>query len=195
MQAKLVGIGAVVVLALGSSARAQEPPPAYPAPPMDSGSSTPSLYGYVPPPLRQTEPPQPYRVTRPSAVYGELLGKGLLYSVGYDYAVNEHLALGGSFSYFDPAAFFSPYVNVYPVGGLRSALMLQAGVQIVNVSRPNDELLKGLLWEDVDGVDVGGQVSIGYEFRSGFLFRVALMGIFNKNGFLPWLGLTFGGAF
>jgi len=115
--------------------------------------------------------------------------------VGYDYAFSRYLGLGGSFSYLEPAAFFSPYVNLYPVGSTRSALLLQGGVQIVNISRANDDLLGNMLWDDVEGIDVGGQVSVGYEYRSGFLFRVALMGLFNRNGIMPWFGLTFGGSF
>jgi hypothetical protein len=189
----------VLLVVLGATAAwGQEPPPAYPAPPVEP-APTPGYHGYgyrygAPPPYVVPQPRRSYRETNPSAIYGELLGKGLAYSVGYDYAVRRFLALGASVSYLDPAVFFSPYVNFYPVGSTRSALMFQAGLQIVNVDRSNNDFLQDLLWIE-DGVDVGGQVSIGYEFRSAFLFRVALLGMFNRHGFLPWFGLTFGGSF
>jgi hypothetical protein len=186
----------VVIVMVTSPVWGQEPPPAYPAPPVQP-APTPGYQGYgygAPPPYLPRQPRRPYRETNPSAIYGELLGKGLAYSVGYDYAVRRFLAIGASVSYLDPAVFFSPYVNFYPVGSTRSALMLQAGLQIVNVDGSSNDFLQDLLWVE-DGVDVGGQVSIGYEFRSAFLFRVALLGMFNRHGFLPWFGLTFGGSF
>lgn len=179
------------VLAVAGSAGAQEPPPAYPAPP--SGYHPHHPYG-PPRHLVPQAPLRPYRETRPSAVYGELGGKGLAYSVGFDYAIKHFIGVGASFSYLDPAVFLSPYLNLYPVGSARSALLVQAGVQIVNVDSKSNELLQELLWKE-EGVDVGGQVSIGYEYRKGFLFRVALMGMFNRHGFMPWFGLTFGGSF
>lgn len=189
-------LGACLVLLVAQEAAAQpEPPPAYPAPPPEGPAPSPGYAPHRPPPAyarpRTTEP---YRATRPSGIYGEVLGKGLIYSVGYDYALTRIVAIGASFSYLDPAVFVSPYLSIYPVGSWRSALMLQAGVQLVNISTKPNELLRELLWDE-EGFDVGGQVSIGYEFRSGFLFRVALLGMFNRKGFLPWPGLTFGGCF
>ena len=172
-----------------------EPPPAYPASPPDAP------YQPVLPPAPYPSPAGelqlerlPYRVTRPSGIYGEILGKGLIYGVGYDYAITERVALGAAFSYLDPATFICPYVTVYPVGGWRSALLLQAGLQLVYLSGKLNDMLEELLWDE-EGMDVGGQVSIGYEFRSGFLFRAALIGMFNKKGLIPWPGLTFGGSF
>jgi hypothetical protein len=195
----------VLMLGIGisSPAAAQpEPPPAYPAPPPAYPAPAPPPAGqpgyhqpYHPPaPRAPYRPLKPTRESRPSAIYGELLGKGLLYSVGFDYAIRKWIAAGASFSYFDSAAFISPYINFYPVGGRRSALLLQAGVQLVHVNEEHHELLKELLWTE-KGLEVGGQVSIGYEFRAGFLFRVAMLAMFNKNGVLPWPGLTFGGSF
>jgi hypothetical protein len=186
---KAVGVCLVLLVARGAAAQ-PDPPPAYPAPP--GAPASPQL-SYQPP-APATRSHEPYRDSRPSGIYGEVLGKGLIYSVGYDYALTRIVAIGASFSYLDPAVFVSPYLTIYPVGGWRSALMLQAGLQLVNISSKPNDLLSELLWEE-EGFDVGGQVSIGYEFRSGFLFRVALLGMFNKNGFLPWPGLTFGGSF
>lgn len=128
-------------------------------------------------------------------IYGELMGKGLIYSVGFDYALKRWFALGASFSYFEMAAFVSPYVNFYPVGSYRNALMIQAGLQIVHVNKtPMDDFIEDLLWKE-EGTDVGGQVSIGWEFRAAFVFRASLMVMFNREGAYPWPGFTFGGSF
>lgn len=189
----------VVWMLSGQLAWAQpepEPPPAYPAPPV--GQPPPTAPGYQPQPYPYPYPPPPRvptRESRPSAIYGELLGKGLFYSVGYDYAIRRWIAVGGSFSYQSEAVFVSLYSNFYPVGGLRSSLLLQAGIQIVHISTQNEEPYEDLLWGGVEGTDVGGQVTIAYEYRSGFLFRVGLMGMFNRNGLLPWPGITLGGSF
>ncbi len=196
--------GALTAVLFGATqARAQpEPPPAYPAPPMavPAPPAQPVYPGYqplAPPPYppRPRQPLTPTRESRPAVIYGELMGKGLIYSVGFDYALKRWFALGASFSYVEMAAFISPYVNFYPVGGYRHALMIQAGLQIVHVNKPpKDDFIDDLLWKE-EGTDVGGQVSIGWEFRSSFVFRLSLMAMFNREGVCPWPGFTFGGSF
>jgi hypothetical protein len=139
----------------------------------------------------------PTRQIRPNAVYGELLGKGLIYSVGYDYMMLRYLGIGACFSYLKPATFISPYVSFYPVGGRYSALFFQGGVQVVHINEPPTSLLPDLIWDENTkrGFHLGGQLSIGYEYRSGFLFRVALMAWFDKEDVMPWPGVTLGGSF
>ena len=173
-------------------ARAQEPPPAYPAPPVQTA---PAGLGYAPVmarPRRQTT-----RVTRPNAVYVELLGKGFFYSVGYDHTVLKWLALGGSFSYFkldeSPVAFINPYVSFYPAGGVHNSLLMQLGANFIYFGQNHDNYLP--VWSPDQGLDLCGNFSIGYEYRGAFSFRVQGMAFFSEDGVIPWLGLTFGGAF
>lgn len=171
---------------------AQEPPPAYPAPPVHTA---PVGRGYAPVmtrPRRQTT-----RVTRPNAVYVELLGKGLFYSVGYDHAIFKWLALGGSFSYFKlgdaPTAFINPYALFYPAGGIHNSLMMQLGANFIYFGQNVDQFLP--VWEEDGGFEFCGNFGIGYEYRGAFLFRVLGMAYFSEDGIIPWIGLTFGGAF
>jgi hypothetical protein len=164
-------------------------PPGLPTPPPGLGPAPPPAALTPYPPARST------REARRTAIYGDLLGRGLAYAVGFDYLVTPYLGLGTCLSYLDPAAFFVPYLNVYPVGGRRSALVLSVGLQFVHIGDAQNELLSELLWDGVEGMDYGGQVAVGYEFRSAFLFRVMALGMFNKNGIIPWPGLTFGASF
>ncbi len=183
------------ILSASGVALAQEPPPAYPAPPI-AQPAPPVSPGYAPvmirPRVRKTT-----RITRPNAVYVELGGKGLVYSVGYDHAIFKWLAAGGSFSYFKmgevSTVFVNPYVSFYPAGGIRNALLMQLGANFVYFSHKHDFFMPA--WADEEGFGFSGNVSIGYEYRGPFLFRVQLLGFFSEEGLYPWLGLTFGGTF
>lgn len=175
-------------------AAAQEPPPAYPAPPIHPPQGRPG----TPPMLagsrirRQTT-----RVTRPHAVYVELLGKGFYYSVGYDHMIFKWFGLGASFSYFKaaevPAVFVNPYVLFYPAGGIRNSLVMQLGANIAYFGNDHDFFMP--VWSTEEGVALSGNFGIGYEYRGKFLFRVMGLGYFSEQGVYPWLGLTFGGSF
>ena len=155
-------LAAVLLLVVSiSTARAQEPPPAYPAPPVPTppaagpGQPYPPYYPAVSRPPRVTT-----RITRPSAIYGELAGKGLAYSIGYDYCFTKYIGVGGSFSYMPTLTFFSPYMNVYPVGGIRNSMFIQGGLQLVRVDN-HDAFY---LWENVEDIlTVGGF----YEISAG----------------------------
>lgn len=194
----------LLLLALPGAVRGQlppDPPPALPAPP---GAVPPGYDGatYPPPELIPVVDREVcMREAHPSVVYGELLGKGLVYSVGFDHNIRRWLGVGASFAYVSPAVHISPYVNLYPVGGRSSALLIQTGLQVVHISDNTSELHGNLLWPSGEGeqskrgFDFGGQTSIGYEYRSGFLFRVAVLLMYNAEGVMPWPGLTFGGAF
>lgn len=173
-------------------ARAQEPPPAYPAPPIQTNPASP---GYTPivarPRLKTT------RVTRPNAVYVELLGKGFFYSVGYDHMIFKWLGVGGSFSYFKldevPTMFINPYASFYPAGGIHNALIMQLGANFIYFGQDHNNFMP--IWDGAEGFEFCGNFGIGYEYRGAFLFRVMGMAYFNEDGVIPWFGLTFGGAF
>ncbi len=174
-------------------AAAQEPPPAYPAPPIHEPAPSP---GHAPV-LSQPRSRKTTRITRPNAVFVELLGKGFIYGVGYDHAIFKWLGVGGSFSYFKlgdvSTVFFNPYTNFYPVGGQRSSLLMQLGASFAYFGHRHDYFLG--VWDEDEGFDFSGTFGIGYEYRRAFLFRVMLYGLFSEEGVYPWLGLTFGGAF
>lgn len=126
-------------------------------------------------------------------VYVELLGKGGLWGVGYDFLVHAKIAMGatGSFLAHDDERqlSLSPYVTLYPVG-VRHRLFLQAGPQLVHVSQmsPVPE------WPGQHDTGVGGEVSSGYELRGRVVFRAFAMATIGKQGASPWVGLSFGVA-
>ena len=172
--------------------QAQEPPPAYPAPPIQLAPASPGYSPALPRPRRRTT-----RSTRPNAVYVELLGKGLLYSVGYDRMIFKWFAVGASFSYFKlgdgAAVYVNPYTSFYPAGGIHNSLIMQLGANFMHFGENHDFLLP--VWNKEEGFDFTGNFAIGYEYRGAFLFRVLGMAYFGEEGIFPWFGLTFGGAF
>lgn len=135
-------------------------------------------------------------VERPGAIVLELFGKGGLYSVGYDYAIRRWVGAGGAFSYLrlDGQELISlhPYVNLYPVAGAHSALLLQVGAQIAHAFIPAD---RELGWAGASATDLSAQLSVGYEYRARLLLRVLFTSTIGKNGYSPWGGLSLGWTF
>ena len=129
---------------------------------------------------------------RRHAAYLELLGKGGLWGIGYDYQAWTRIALGGtgSISVMDgeQVTSLSPYATFYAVGRRRHRLFLQLGPQLVRVERssPVPE------WPGMSSTGLGGQLSMGYELRTRFLLRAFVMGAVGKGGAAPWLGVSLG---
>jgi hypothetical protein len=209
--------GLLAMLVLVATASAQPmPPDAYPAPPPDPNaappppppSTAPPPPGYAPPPGQPYQrppypgypghyaPPPPMRVSRPFTIYAEIMGKGVLYGVGADYNFTKWLGIGSTFSYIPideiSGTIIAPYLNFYPAGGWKSSLLMQAGPWIF-VEGSHNYCGPGDFW-GFCGTRVAGQASIGYEYRSGFLFRVIGSLLFSQEGAVPWIGFTFGGA-
>jgi len=132
------------------------------------------------------------RVSQNVAIYGDLLGKGLLYGVGMDFNFNKWIGLGATVSYYSigdlRAGVAAPYLALY-AGGFKNAFLTQLG-PVVMFGK------EGSWWIFDEGGTMGlGQVSLGYEYRDGFLFRAMMTFFFNDKEIAPWPGLTFGGAF
>src|SRR6202008_5154781 len=68
------------------------------------------------------------------AIYVELLGKGGLYGVGYDYQFHPRLAVGATGSYYvldgQEVLDFSPYLVAYLVGTGRHRWFVQGGPEL-----------------------------------------------------------------
>jgi hypothetical protein len=180
-----------------------QPAPVYPAQPVPPGYQQP---GYPPPGYQQPGYPPPgygypppyvrletNRTAQRVAIYAELLGKTILWGVGCDVNITSWLGLGASFSYYKISdwqlGLVAPYVNFYPVGNQKHALLVQVGPEIAFGATGSQ-----WIWED-SGTYVFGQASLGYEYRNGFLVRPALSFFFNQHGFIPWFGVSLGGAF
>lgn len=135
--------------------------------------------------------------SRPHAVSVELLGRGLLYSINYDYLINDDIALGAGFSHqsysagnSDATVMIVPvYANYYFTPG-NHRWFATAGANVVHASGRVDSE------EKVSGSGIGGVLGGGYEYRgdSGFLFRAAPYLMVGKTAGV-WAGVSLGYAF
>lgn len=147
------------------------------------------------------------RVTYPSVVSLEVLGRTTLYTIGFDQVVNENIAVGAGFGSvsanfagtdIDASRTISMvpvYMNYYFMKE-QGTLFATAGATLIT----NHSKVKGL--ESTTGnmivpsSNVMPTVGVGYENRgdNGFLFRVTAYGIMAKK-FTPWMGFSFGYGF
>lgn len=133
------------------------------------------------------------RQARPHAVYAELLGKGGLWGLGYDFQLLRHIAIGGVASTYTVGSreqifTLSPYLTGYLAGSGRHRWFMQLGPQIIHLRRPSPVPE----WPGTSSTGFGGELSTGYEFRGRALFRVFMMGAVGKGGAAPWLGMSLG---
>ncbi|MBI1805064.1 MAG: hypothetical protein HY033_08900 [Ignavibacteriae bacterium] len=143
-----------------------------------------------------------------SAIYVELLGQGLLYSVNYDYRITDHLSLRAGFSTWTIPSIFGlvdgeisftgfPIMLNYLTGEGSSHLELGAGIIPANASVTGREIFFG---SDVSGSEtlILGTATIGYRLQprdGGFLFRVGLVPLLGSGGLKFSTGLSLGAAF
>lgn len=147
------------------------------------------------------------RVTYPSAVSAEILGRSALYTIAFDQVVNDWIAAGvgiGTVSTVLPntdtdagrtATFVPVYMNYYFMkeGG---SPYVTGGVTLIT----NHSSVKGLE-TSTGGLEIPSSTIMptfggGYENRgdNGFLFRVTGYLLAGKS-MTPWVGFTFGYAF
>ncbi len=126
------------------------------------------------------------------AIYAELLGKGGLWGVGYDYQFHRRLAIGATASFYvtdgERILTFSPYLVGYLLGTGRHRWFLQGGPQLTYVYTPSPVPE----WPGASVTGVGAELCSGYEYRRGVIVRVFGMGTVGKNGIAPWMGVSLG---
>lgn len=148
-----------------------------------------------------------------NAMYVEILGHGLFYSVNYDRVVvhdDVSLRVGAmiiSGESNDPGAEAKATLKMFPivltrlVGSDRHKLELGIGATIVTSKREGPE---GAVWESkfpipsTSGTTVVGTASLGYRYQKqsgGLVFRAGLSPFFTFEKFLPWGGLSIGYSF
>jgi hypothetical protein len=129
-----------------------------------------------------------------NAVYLELLGKGGLWGLGYDFDLSRRWAVGAAASFYmldgEQVLTLSPYAGVYPARGRHHSWFVQAGPQLVRLAIPSPVPE----WKGTSSIDVGAELSTGWEYRNHILVRGFVMASAGKNGVLPWLGLSLGWA-
>ncbi len=132
---------------------------------------------------------------RHHAVYAELLGKGGLWGLGYDYSLSDRLTLGSVASFYiledQRVAALSPYLGILIARGGAHAWFAHAGPQFVHVWSPSSVPE----WSGESDTGIGGELSTGYEYRSGVLTRVFVQGVVGDGGATPWLGASLGWEF
>lgn len=147
------------------------------------------------------------RVTNPSAVYVEMLGRAMLYSFGFDQVVNDDIAVGVglgtvSTNFHDTdrdtgetATFIPAYMNYYFQQKAGSPFVTGGVTMILNhASTKGTDTSTGSL--QIPSSSVMPTFGGGYENRgdNGFLFRVTGYLIAGKT-LTPWIGFTFGYGF
>jgi hypothetical protein len=121
-----------------------------------------------------------------NAIYAELLGQGILYSINYDYLITENLSLRAGFSTWSiPAMFFIdgdlsftgyPVLVNYLVGNGDSRLEIGAGILPAKLSLTGHDAFFGAELSG-DTTIVMGTGSLVYRYQQrdgGLVFRVGL---------------------
>lgn len=147
------------------------------------------------------------RVTYPSTVSVEMLGRAMLYSVNFDQVFNDNIAAGfglGSAGLMTPvleidvdqsATFLPAYMNYYFLKEAGSPFLTVGMTLITNHSSvKNLETKTGNL--EIPSSNVMPTFGGGYENRTdtGFLFRAAAYFVAARK-LTPWLGFSLGFSF
>lgn len=133
--------------------------------------------------------------THRHTAYVDVLGKGGLYSVGYDYSLTRRLQLGAAVSAYslddERVLTVSPYLGVRIIGGHRHSWFTQVGPRLANQSVRSP----AMRWNGPSRTGVAGQLSSGYEYRRRVVLRVYAMTVAGSGGVVPWAGTSVGVAF
>lgn len=143
-----------------------------------------------------------------NALFLELLGNGILYSLNYDRRLNDRFSLRAGMMYFsigasssDGSSSSKATVLLVPVlfnvlfGGKNHKFELGAGPLVAYASAEASGIGGSAGGK---GVGFAGTSSIGYRYSpadGGFFFRAGLAPLISSKGFLPWPELSFGAAF
>ena len=136
----------------------------------------------------------------PNAVYLELGGNGLLYSLNYDRLLTPRVAarvgfmgLGAATDSVSGGVIAAPLMVSYLFGEGNShfetglGVMLAAGA-IDEVGELEDEGFSGAI----------GTATVGYRYQrpgGGFVFRAGVTPLFDTSGIAPWVGISLGYGF
>ena len=135
-----------------------------------------------------------------SAVYAELGGQGIFYTLNFDYRFTRHLCGRIGFTRFTLEDFFGsdltitgfPLMAEYLVGGGNHSLELGAGGILVQGTSTFRFISASSKWGLV------GTTTVGYRYQpsdGGLFFRVSIPAFFTSGGSGIWGGLSIGDAF
>lgn len=126
-------------------------------------------------------------------IYGELLGKGGLYGIGYEYAMTSHLSVGGAASFSvirdQQVTTVSPYLHATLLRGERNALFTEVGAILAHTHVPSP--VPG--WDGMSDTGSGGFLSLGWERGTRHLVIRASAGVVvGEGGLGPMAGFSIG---
>lgn len=144
-------------------------------------------------------PNQSHAQKAKNAVYAELAGNSLLYSVNYDRKFTPNVT--GRVGLMragvgEVSLTIVPLMGNYLVGSGNHRFELGVGPQIFNVSI-DVQGGEGLGFDE-SGTLIGGSATLGYRYQptdGGFVFRIGFTPSFSSAGFFPWAGLSLGYGF
>jgi len=211
---KIGVIGLVSFMGLGLAAPAFAQDAAAPAAAPDAAAPAPVPVAEAPAAAPAEEPAAKDERTANNALYVELLGAGLIYSIDYDRRIND-FALRAGFEYFSisssgttvdsngmfqttsaSASWFAiPLSATYNIGSGKHSFEIGAGATLHHFSASGSTLG---LDSSGGGWLVVGHGIVGYRYQpldGGFFLRAGLTPQVGSGFFLPWphvgLGATF----
>jgi hypothetical protein len=142
--------------------------------------------------------------TARNAVYVELFGSGLLYSINYDRLLTPNVAgrVGLMFASAEDDEGDSGTVAIVPItasylfGRGNSHFEAGLGFAVASADFDTEELID--VDESGSSTGVYGTGVLGYRYQrpdGGFVFRAGLTPIITTDSFLPWFGVSFGYGF
>lgn len=128
-----------------------------------------------------------------NVLYGELLGKGGPWGLGFEHALTPRIGVGavGSIAVLDEQQLytFAPYVHLTIVRGARHRLFTEVGAELVHSRVPSPVMS----WDGMTDTGGGGVLTLGYELATRrTVTRVYGELAAGEGGVLPWLGIAFG---
>lgn len=126
-------------------------------------------------------------------VYVELLGKGGLYGIGYEYAIADWLGFGGAASFAElrdqQVITASPYLHFTALAGARHALFGELGAIFAHSRVPSPVMG----WDGVSDSGGGGFAALGWEYRRRHVVvRTSGAVAVGEGGIAPMLGVAIG---
>ena len=134
---------------------------------------------------------QSIRELHPNLVYGQFLGRGILYTLNFEHYFSSRIGAGvGLMAIGSSDATFTlipVFLSLNPVGDINSLYLSPGAVFVLAGSPSRGDFTSGVF----------GAAEIGYQHQSpsGFLFRPGLDILFGGGGFLVWPALSIGLSF
>lgn len=130
-----------------------------------------------------------------NAVYIEIGGNGLLYTLNYDYRLNPDWAARAGIMYAsgDGVSLTLVPLTANYLYGTKHNLEIGAGITYFAVSASGDDEFMG-----IGASTVAFTTNVGYRYQSldgGFVFRAGIAPIFTEFGTFPMPGVSFGYGF